>query len=241
MPRFDRTILALLLLIGGVLGVIAYGRASAGVADAKTVTAQPTDAHEHHEQAEGEREEPSRFSLADLTTIWRDQTGAERTLTGRPDDRRLAVVTMLYTNCTVSCPRLIADLKRIEGALSEAQREQVEFIVVSLDPARDTPAKLAAFAKDMRADEKRWTFLNGSDAAVREVASVLRVRYVTESNGEISHTNRIVVLDAANEPIHWQAGLGSGVPGTVGAIEAELKRAERHTAKTAATSHARDH
>ena len=225
MPRFDRTAFALLLLIGGVLGAIAYGRGSTNAAASQVSSAKPADAHEHHEPADEGRSAPSsRVSLADLTSAWRDQTGTERTLTGPREDRRLAVVTMLYTNCTVSCPRLIADLKRIEGALTEEQRERVEFIILSLDPARDTPEKLAAFAKDMRADDERWTFLNGSDAAVREVASVLRVRYVTESNGEISHTNRIVVLDEAKEPIHWQAGLGSGVPGTVEAIQAQTAR-----------------
>jgi protein SCO1/2 len=215
--RFDRMAFALLGVLVIALGAVAYGsprRAESTAASAP---------HQHAEPAAREDARDGGFSIGDLTGTWRDQAGRERSVMG-DDDGRLTIVTMAYTSCTVSCPRLIADLKRIEGVLAGPQRAKVEFVMVSLDPARDTPGRLAEFARSLHLDPARWALLTGTDADVRELAAALRVRYVTEANGEVSHTNRIVVLDPTGTPIHWQAGIGSGVDGTVRAIEAALAR-----------------
>ena len=62
------------------------------------------------------------------------------------------------------------------------------------------------------------------DLGLTELAAAIRVRYVMEANGEVSHTNRIVVLDADGRPIHWQAGISSGVEGSVTAITSAIGR-----------------
>jgi protein SCO1/2 len=222
--QFDRMTFTLLAGLVLVLGAIAYGvRPRSSAAAETTATGDTAGRHLHAATADVPEREAGTFSLGDLTATWRDQAGIARPLLGA-DDGRLAVVTMAYTNCTVSCPRLIADLKRIEGALTGAQRARVEFVMVSLDPARDTPARLAGFARGLHLDPAAWTLLTGSADDVRELAAALGVRYVMEANGEVSHTNRIVVLDAAGTPVHWQAGLGSGVEGTVAAIKGMLSR-----------------
>lgn len=210
---YDRLTFSLLGLLVLALGAIAFG--TSGRDAHATHAARGTS--EANESAPGD----DAISLHDLDLSWRDQTGATRTLL-RGD--RIAVVTMLYTSCTVSCPRLVADLKRIEGAFGEPERAKVEFVLVSLDPARDTPERLARFAADLHLDPTRWTLLTGDESSVRELAAALRVKYLADASGEIMHTNRIVVVGESGAIVHWQEGVGSGVPATIDAI----RRARGH-------------
>jgi protein SCO1 len=145
-----------------------------------------------------------RYSVYDLDARWRDQAGTERELSslrGRPQ-----VVAMIYTHCSTTCPFTVAEMKRIER---ESPRD-VGFVLVSLDPARDDPARLAAFAAERGLDASRWTLLDGSDDAVRELAAVLGVRYRRLSADELAHSNALTLLDAGGA-VAWQhAGLGAG-------------------------------
>ncbi|HRQ77207.1 MAG TPA: SCO family protein [Gemmatimonadaceae bacterium] len=155
-----------------------------------------------------------RVSIYDLRGEWTDQAGRTARL-GEMPRRPLTVVTMLYTNCTVSCPRILVDLKRIEAGLPADRLDDVRFVIASIDPARDTPVRLAGWAQDVRLDTARFTLITAPDATVRELAAALRVRYLSEPNGEFGHSNRIVVLDADGAIIHWQAGLGAGADETI--------------------------
>lgn len=132
-------------------------------------------------------------SLYDLPGDWTDQRGAAlplRALRGRPQ-----LVAMVYTSCTATCPLIVAELQRIEAALPPAQRAELGVVLVSLDPDRDTPGLLSAYAERSRMDTARWVLLRGSDADVRAMAGVLDERYRRLEDGEIAHTNGITLLD----------------------------------------------
>jgi len=118
------------------------------------------------------------------------------------------VVAMIYTSCATTCPRIVADLKRIEAALPAARRADVGFVLVSIDPERDTPGRLAAWAASAGLDPARWTLLAGDDDAVRELAASIDVRYQAQPDGELAHTNGITVLDRTGAIAHRQPGLG---------------------------------
>ena len=143
------------------------------------------------------------YSVYDLDAQYRDQRGAPRQLSslrGRPQ-----VVAMIYTHCSTTCPLTVAEMKRIER---ESPRD-VGFVLVSLDPARDDPARLAAFAAERGLDAGRWTLLEGSDDAVRELATVLGVRYRRVSPEELAHSNALTLLNADGAVVYQHAGLGA--------------------------------
>jgi protein SCO1/2 len=150
----------------------------------------------------------SDFSVYDLETPWRDQEGRERVLASLRG--RTQVVAMVYTRCTHTCPAIVAEIKRLEAALDPAERARVGFVLVSLDPERDDPAQLKAFAASMRLDPAAWTLLTGSDDTVRELAALLGIRYRAETDAQISHSNTYLLLDAEGRTVHRQDGLGSG-------------------------------
>jgi len=224
MPRrsidFRHMLVAALTLALGAACSASQGEAS----DATAAAADPHAAHAAAAQDATPDVAPppiatasGRASLYDLRGEWTDQAGRVTQL-GTMPRRQFTVVTMLYTNCTVSCPRILVDLKRIEAGLSADQLKDVRFVVASIDPARDTPARLSAWAQDVRLDTARFTLITAPDATVRELAAALRVRYLPEPNGEFGHSNRIVVLDADGAIIHWQAGLGAGADETIAVL-----------------------
>jgi protein SCO1/2 len=172
----------------------------------------------HRELAAGE---PSDFSVYHTQSVWTDQHGTERTL--RSFEGRVQVVAMVYTSCAYACPRIMLDMKRIEAALGPEYADEVGFLVVSIDPERDTPEKLAAFARGSRLDPDRWTLLNGADGDIRELAVLLGVQYRETAPGEWVHSNLITVLDPAGEVIHRQLGLGTDPAETLAAIRAAAR------------------
>jgi len=161
----------------------------------------PSGSHASAATASAAAPASDRYSVYGLDAVWRDQRGVARQLSslrGRPQ-----VVAMIYTHCSTTCPFTVAEMKRIER---ESPRD-AGFVLVSLDPARDDPARLAEFARERGLDPNRWTLLDGSDDAVRELATVLGVRYRRLSPEELAHSNALTLLDA-DGVVAWQhAGL----------------------------------
>jgi protein SCO1/2 len=144
----------------------------------------------------------SDYSLFDIDAAWHDQHDAARTLAslaGKP-----LVLAMVYTHCTASCPLSVAQMQRIEREVGD----DASFVLVTLDPERDTSEQLRSFAAEHDLDPARWTLLRGSEASVRELAAVIGVRYRSIDAGEIAHSNLLTVLDATGAVVHQQEGLG---------------------------------
>jgi protein SCO1/2 len=70
----------------------------------------------------------------------------------------VTVYDFIFTNCAASCPVMTGTLRRITEKIPKDT--PVRFVSISVDPTRDTPAVLAAYAKKVRNDD-RWTFLTG--------------------------------------------------------------------------------
>jgi protein SCO1/2 len=155
----------------------------------------------------------SEMSVYHLDAAWTDQHGAERTLSslaGRPQ-----ALAMVYTHCSAACPQLVLDLMRLQAAAPEGS---LGLVLVSIDPARDTPERLGRFAAKVGLHPERWTLLTGSDADVRALAAVLGVQY-RQTGQEFNHSNIISLLDADGVVAHRQEGLAADNTATVAALE----------------------
>ena len=160
-------------------------------------------------------QEPSLFELGFPFT---DADGRTRTLAefrGTP-----FVASMVYTNCTSVCPRVTADLKPLEKALTPDVREHTRFLLFSLDPGRDTPAALAKFAEQHKLERSRWTLLASGEDDMRTLAAVLGVKFRPDEGGEIAHSAVVVVCSADGTVRHRQVGTPDGVDALVAAVEA---------------------
>jgi protein SCO1 len=164
--------------------------------------------HAHDHGAEHEAlpaDAPSDFSIYHATSVWTDQRGERRPLDSLGG--RVQVVGMVYTNCAYACPRMVLDMKRIEGELGA--EHNVGFVIVSIDPERDTPERLAEYAQGARLDPDRWTLLHGDGGDILELAALLGVQYRRMANGEFVHSNLLSVLDPSGQVAHRQMGLGT--------------------------------
>ena len=170
----------------------------------------------------GASQEPSLFELSLPLT---DAAGVVHTLDelrGQP-----FVASMVYTRCTSVCPRVTADLKTLEHALPADVRDRTRFVLFSLDPGRDTPAALAAFAEQHALDRTRWTLLASSKDDMRTLAAVLGVRFRPDADGEIAHSAGVVVCGADGAVRHRQVGLRDGVQPLVDAVAAAASATTR--------------
>lgn len=204
------------VLLGLAAAFLALVVAGCQPSSAETKAMEHT-AVEHRSLAAGE---PSDFSVYHVESTWTDQHGTERAL--RSLAGRVQVTAMVYTSCAYACPRIMMDMKRVEAELGPEYADDVSFLIVSIDPERDTPERLAEFAAGSRLDPDRWTLLNGSGGDIRELAVLLGVQYRRTDPGEWVHSNVITILDRDGVVVHRQLGLGADPAPTLEAIQAAV-------------------
>ena len=132
---------------------------------------------------------------------------------------QVRVAAMMYASCKSVCPRVTQDMKGIQEQLSGARRERVSFVLFSLDPERDDPAALRAFARDHGLDPARWRLYSLPEESVRDLAAVLGVRYRKEEGGEFAHSAMIFVLDSGGVVRYRQVGLNADPSGLIAAMD----------------------
>jgi len=79
-------------------------------------------------------------------------------------DGKIVLLTFLYTTCTDLCPAVTADLRDAHGLLGDLS-EDVAFVVISVDPARDTVESAREYSDRWGMTDK-WDFLVGDDEAL---------------------------------------------------------------------------
>ncbi len=98
---------------------------------------------------------PRLFPVPDTKLV--DETGRNVSLGAMKGN--VTVYNFIFTSCTGTCPIMTNNMRALTGKIE--QDAPVRFVSISVDPARDTPAVLSAYAKRVRNDA-RWTFLTGN-------------------------------------------------------------------------------
>jgi protein SCO1/2 len=117
------------------------------------------------------------------------------------------LVSMVYASCPYTCPMIISTLQKIEEAVPEKARADIRVLLVSLDPAHDTPEAMKAALQRHKVDMARWRFAVASDAATRDLAAVLGVKYRSAPGGDINHNAVFTVLDRNGRVVRRFEGL----------------------------------
>jgi protein SCO1/2 len=116
------------------------------------------------------------------------------------------VVAFFFTRCTTVCPRITADLVRLQQRLvDEKLSDQVELLSISVDPDQDTPEALAAYARQHGARPGLWHFVTGRAPDVERVVvdgfhqTLERRSDPSVAVPDILHGSRLILLDGASE------------------------------------------
>ncbi|HEY4640352.1 MAG TPA: SCO family protein [Thermoanaerobaculia bacterium] len=108
----------------------------------------------------------------------------------------VTVYDFIFTNCAASCPVMTGTLRQITAKIPKDT--PVRFVSISVDPARDTSAVLAAYAKKVRNDD-RWTFLTGDRNSIVKLSVdgfKLAAGGTPQPGGEpLLHSSKFAVAD----------------------------------------------
>jgi len=112
---------------------------------------------------------------------------------------RIVLVFFGYTSCPDVCPTTLSDMKRIKGDLGD-RAEEVNFVFITVDPQRDTPQRVQAYASGF---SEEFIGLSGSEAELEPVWQAYGVfRKIQESQSAagylVDHSARVYLVDKAN-------------------------------------------
>ena len=108
---------------------------------------------------------------------------------------KVVLLDFVFTRCPGPCPILTGILRDVREGLLPADRERVQLVSITLDPAHDTPAVLREYAEKRRIDGQGWSFATGAARDVDALARAYGVGSVRQQNGEIEHTVATFLID----------------------------------------------
>jgi protein SCO1/2 len=112
---------------------------------------------------------------------------------------KIWVADFIYTTCTDTCPLQTAMMAKLQEEY--AGKQDVQLVSFTVDPERDTPPVLTAYAAKHQADANRWYFLTGQrDRILRLIQDGFHLSVATlpndvEPGGMIPHSPRFVLVD----------------------------------------------
>lgn len=150
-----------------------------------------------------EREEPE-FDGIDIIDPARDMpdftliSHLEEPIQRSDLDGRYSLLFFGFTNCPDICPLTLNEFRNIRNLLAE-DADAVNFVMISVDGARDTPQVLARNF-DVRNVSEFMIGMTGTEEAVRELGVDYGVRFVygeANANGSytVDHTASSFLLD----------------------------------------------
>ena len=118
---------------------------------------------------------------------------------------KVAVISFIYTACTdrLGCPLASVALRELQAKLlQDGLQQHAVLLSISLDPERDTPARLDKYARLFWADPSVWRFLTASsERALRPVLESYgqdRARVYDEQGrftGRYRHVLKVFLMD----------------------------------------------
>lgn len=111
---------------------------------------------------------------------------------------RLVAINFIFTRCTAVCPLLGARFSQLQKVLG-ADAARVSLISVSIDPANDTPQRLAQWSQGLGA-QPGWTLVTGERADLDELLRALGASAADPA----SHVPIALIVDERRQPARWQ-------------------------------------
>ncbi|MBK8369256.1 MAG: SCO family protein [Bacteroidetes bacterium] len=160
-------------------------------------------------------------SLFNLTSVWKTQEN--KSLKIQSFQGKVTIAAMVFTHCEGACPRIVADIQRIEKSFTPEELKNIHFLLISMDPERDTPERCTEFAKEYQLNTN-WTLISSSEDATIEMANVLNVKVKKLSGGGFDHSNTIHVINQQGLITYQQNGLEQEPEGTIESVRDLLKK-----------------
>jgi protein SCO1/2 len=105
------------------------------------------------------------------------------------------ILTMFFRSCESRCAPTVERLKKVEQAFVRQGRHP-HFVLVTLDPRNDTPARLRMFKKSRRLPDETWHLLSGPLVQTKALSRFLDFHSAGD-DGHIEHETKVFFFDSA--------------------------------------------
>ncbi len=108
---------------------------------------------------------------------------------------QIVVMAFIYSRCKDAreCPLITSRFRLLQERF---RAQPVHLVLVTLDPAYDSPRVLAAYGKTFGADAARWTLATGDPEAVLDFAAQFDVTAFPDERIGLIHPERTVIVDS---------------------------------------------
>ena len=106
------------------------------------------------------------------------------------------VVSLVYLDCSASCPLIIQHLKRLDKD-TDHKSNSYRFVVILLEDLTENPAIMAEYKKRYSIDGERWSILTSDYSTLDRLTGSYRIFYQVKENlnFQFVHTNMIAFVD----------------------------------------------
>jgi protein SCO1/2 len=113
---------------------------------------------------------------------------------------RQVVINFMYADCHGSCPVVTATMGRIYDVHKDRMGKDLFFYSLTVQPEKDTPEALKAYAEMHRANRPGWTFLTGDPFDLETIRlRLFRMNHPGIDQDFASHAGTLrIINDATN-------------------------------------------
>jgi protein SCO1/2 len=161
---------------------------------------------------------------------------------GKPRDEKLfrgkkTFVAFFFASCGGFCPTLVKNLQKVERELGATN--DLQFVLMSVDPENDTPPMLRGFASKMQLTPGKWTLLTGDRETIYSLA---RDRFASQAFQRVGatprrfvHSEHFYVIDEEGRLRGVLNGNRPDAPKEASKLMAQLKIKQGRTADSSLT------
>lgn len=207
-----RNVLRALLTVGFLAGVVTCGHAE-------------DDPHAHHRHQMQQQPKTASEAKVDIPNVQLlDQHDKQVDLKTDVIGEDIAVVSFAYTTCTTICPVVTAIFSQVQDRLGDKLGKQVKLVTITVDPNRDTPARLLKYSKKHGAKDG-WSWLTGKKDNVIKALNAFGAYTVNFED----HPAMILIGDGKSNT--WYRYYGFSAPDDIENKVNELLQRRQHANK----------
>jgi protein SCO1/2 len=124
---------------------------------------------------------------------------------------RIVIADFFFTSCPSICPTLTRNMKKLQTAFKKTD-SLVRFVSFTVDPERDSVARIKAYGDKFGIDHDTWWMLTGDRSEIYDIA-LSEFKASIAANGNIDtgfiHTENFFLLDKDKVVRGWYNGLDS--------------------------------
>ena len=152
---------------------------------------------------------PQPYAMPDVTLT--DTAGQPYSLTTSPS-RPVTLMFFGYSKCPDVCNTVLADMATALQRLEPGERDHIQVVFVTTDPARDTPADIRRYLDSF---DPSFVGLTGSLTTIKQAGDQVGV-YMEQMERlpgggyEVGHSTHVIGFDRTAGVVIWTAGSAIG-------------------------------